>query len=499
MTASPISSTSVALLGAAPPLEKRVTPSPGATDTLSNFEQLLRATPGSRPFSIVAKSQVGSQAQVTAADAKESDLPSTELLDLASSRPRLAGKRDEETDLFVAEPLAVAAVPSWPAHLAAAWDTTGQACARDAKLPADFALVGPEQSEVVVTLPSPGIPASMPVMERFAVSTVKPPSTDEPDVASAFASLGSTPAGLSTLVAVPIAPNATASTDQPLARSPAEVSVKATSVLPGGLLSGSLPVDGAQPSKLVAPVVRWVPAVLTSAPVGMEPQHVMLTPARVRLSGPAEATAPRLSAEPRAVDTAAVVLAQCGVVRVFGSDEIEHAHNKGSATLSEAYLRADAFGTWVPELGGLISPADGPSEPVGFAQQLAEQVDTWVTQNLQVAEIRVQEPNSTPVLVRIEMTGQQANVIFLTDVPACREALASQIDQLSDLLSAQGLQLGGASVGGSGADTSSRREAAPVSVSGWSAPMRSAPEVIAMTPSTSRPARSGGQTLDVFV
>ena len=452
MSSSPISFTPVALLGAVPSLEKRVTPSTGATNTVSNFEQLLRAAPGSRPSSTFSKPEVGSQARQTAADVKESDLPSTESLGIASSRPRLVGKSGDDIDLLIADPQFCSAALPWSAH-----------------------------SDVEVMQGSPV-------------------SAEVSDMTAAFGMRGLAPTVLPTLPELLTPPVALASADQSLHRSFADVFVKAANVASGSVVSGSSTVDGLQSSKVVVPAVRWVPVSLASVPAGTEPQVALLAPTRARLSGPGEATGPRMSAEPRAFDSAAVVLAQCGVVRVVGSDEIEYAHDKGSTTLIAAYPTADGLGTWVPELGGLVSSTEGPSEPVGFAQQLAEQVDTWVAQNLQVAEIRLQEPNSNPVLVRIEMTGQQANVIFRTDVPACREALASQLDQLSDLLSAQGLQLGGASVGGSGADTSSRREAVPLGWSGWPALSRSAPEADAMTQSPVGHARGGGgRALDVFV
>jgi hypothetical protein len=471
MTASPISSAPVALLSAVPSLEKRVISSPGARSTVSNFEQLLRATPGSRPSSTVAKPQVGNQVQAAAADTMEFELPGTESLGLALSPPRLVGKNGDDTDLLIVDPQVCSAALPWPAH-----------------------------SDVEVMQGRPGISTAIPLVDRFAGALANPVSAAASDMTAAFDLRGLAPTVLPTLPDVPLPSVAPASADQFLLRSFADVFLKATNVPPGNVVSGSSTVDGLQSSKVVAPSVRWVPVSLASVPAGTEPLVTLLAPTRARLSDPGEATGPRLSAEFRAVDSAAVVLAQFGVVRVVGLDEIEHAHDKGSASLSEAYPRADALGTWVPELGGLVSTAEGPLEPVGFAHQLAEQVDTWVAQNLHVAEIRLQEPNSNPVLVRIEMTGQQANVIFRTDVPACREALASQLDQLSDLLSAQGLQLGGASVGGSGADASSRREAAPLGWSGWPALTCSAPEAAAMTQSPIQQARGGGgRALDVFV
>jgi hypothetical protein len=380
----------------------------------------------------------------------ESEVPSTESLALASSRPRLVGKSGDDIDLLIADPQVCNAALPWSAH-----------------------------SDVDVMQGSPV-------------------SAEVSDMTAAFGMRGLAPTALPTLPEVLIPPVALASPEQSLHRSFADVFVKAAHVVTGSVVSGSSTVDGLQSSKVVAPAVRWVPVSLASVPAGTEPQVALLATTRARLSGPGEATGPRMPGEPRPFDSAAVVLAQFGVVRVVDLDE--HAHDKGSTSLTEAYPTADGLGTWVPDLGGLVSSKEGPPEPVGFAQQLAEQVDTWVAQNLQVAEIRLQEPNSNPVLVRIEMTGQQANVIFRTDVPACREALASQLDQLSDLLSAQGLQLGGASVGGSGADASSRREAVPLGRSGWPALTRSAPEVAAMTQSPIRQARGGGgRALDVFV
>ena len=211
------------------------------------------------------------------------------------------------------------------------------------------------------------------------------------------------------------------------------------------------------------------------------------------------APGPRLSVEPRPLDSAGVVLAQFGAVSVVAKPtELEQ--NLSPSALIEVQPIADTRGAWVPELEGMVAPVETSTAPIDFAQHLAEYVDTWVSQNFQVAELRLQEPSSNPVLVRIEMNGQQASVMFRTDVPACREALTTQMDQLSDLLSAQGLQLTGASVAGSGADSQPGREARPSPLWGEPAARRLAPETsgVAQSPPRRGPA-SAGRTLDVFV
>jgi flagellar hook-length control protein FliK len=217
------------------------------------------------------------------------------------------------------------------------------------------------------------------------------------------------------------------------------------------------------------------------------------------LSVSSEAAGPRLSVEPRPLDSAGAVLAQFGAVSVVAKPhEIEQ--NQAPNALTEVQRIADARAAWVPELGGMVSPSEKFTGLVDFAQHLAEHVDTWVSQNLQVAEFRLLEPSANPVLVRIEMNGQQASVMFRTDVLACREALTTQIDQLSDLLSAQGLQLAGASVAGSGADSQPEREARPGPVWGEPAESRSAPETTGLAQSPPRRGpTSAGRTLDVFV
>jgi flagellar hook-length control protein FliK len=174
--------------------------------------------------------------------------------------------------------------------------------------------------------------------------------------------------------------------------------------------------------------------------------------------------------------------------------------NAAPAALTDVQQITDVRGAWVPELGGMVSPTEKSTASVDFAQHLAEQVDTWVSQNLQVAELRLQEPSANPVLVRIEMNGQQASVMFRTDVLACQEALTTQIEQLSDLMSAQGLQLADASVAGSGADSQSGREARPGPLWGEPAARRSVAETSgeAQSPPRRGPT-SAGRTLDVFV
>ena len=269
------------------------------------------------------------------------------------------------------------------------------------------------------------------------------------------------------------------------AASPARANSLVHATLMSSAVSASFDLIQAQP--LATPIAVILSS--TAAP----------KPSLQALPGLKEAAGPRLSVEPRPLDSAAVVLAQFGAVSVVAKPhEIEQ--NAALNALTDVQHIADARGAWVPELGGMFSPAEKSPGTVDFAQHLAEQVDTWVSQNLQVAELRLQEPSANPVLVRIEMNGQQASVMFRTDVLACREALTTQIEQLSDLMSSQGLQLADASVAGSGADSQSGREARASPLWGEPAARRSAAETSG--PAQSPPRRgpdSAGRTLDVFV
>ncbi|MDR3411054.1 MAG: flagellar hook-length control protein FliK [Formivibrio sp.] len=82
--------------------------------------------------------------------------------------------------------------------------------------------------------------------------------------------------------------------------------------------------------------------------------------------------------------------------------------------------------------------------------QVAETVSYWATHGVQNAELTLDGLGKEPVEVRISVDGNQTQVDFLTNQPEVRQALESASAQLREMLSGEGLQLTGMSIGMSG-------------------------------------------------
>jgi flagellar hook-length control protein FliK len=534
MKAMPAALSPVAILGAAPPSDKRPIVLSGADESVSNFEALLRATPGGRRAAVAANAHAADNTQLPLTEsAGEIDLLGKASQGSASSLSRPGEKVDDESGpgLVIPEAVASSVLPFWPSQLGAAWGGALQIPASGADTPNSMVQTSSLQTGLVQTgltqadpsqaEPFQAAPSQTGLAQASLVATAWGTANHLPEQinlagsghASSSASQTEIPVGFvmmdparETLPALPVLP----------ALSGASLSLSAVNQAPGRasaeVLVRAFNSDTASPARAhpVAPGTPIDRAV--SGTVGLIPAQALPTPFAVSLSSAAapkpslqawpglkEAAGPRLSVEPRPLDSAAVVLAQFGAVSVVAKPH-EMEQNAAPAALTDVQHITDVRGAWVPELGGMVSPTAKSTASVDFAQHLAEQVDTWVSQNLQVAELRLQEPSANPVLVRIEMNGQQASVMFRTDVLACQEALTTQIEQLSDLMSAQGLQLTDASVAGSGADAQSGREARPGPLWGEPAARRSVAETSgeALSPPRRGPT-SAGRTLDVFV
>ena len=547
MKPTPASLSQVALPGAVPLLEKRLSSLSGASESVSSFEALLRATPGSSRPALVAAGQAADKTQLSMTESAAV----LDLLGMASQSSASFRSSPEETiedesgrGLVLPEAVAPLALPFWPVHLGAAWggdhqalansagtsDSLGQAVLAQSSLAvtalgADGSL--PDQSNVAgsrvasvaagqtavpagfvpmdpanVTLPVfSALPdlSSLPALSALAAFSALPPGSalTLTEISAALVPMYPALETLPLLPALPALPPGSPPALTDLDRTPARASVEvsAKTVISDKASMPIMPISRAATSSfdLMQPQVVATPFAVAMASTAAPKPVLRALPV---VSG---APGPRLSVEPRPLDSAGVVLAQFGAVSVVAKPtELEQ--NLSPSALIEVQPIADTRGAWVPELGGMVAPVETSTAPIDFAQHLAEYVDTWVSQNFQVAELRLQEPSSNPVLVRIEMNGQQASVMFRTDVPACREALTTQMDQLSDLLSAQGLQLTGASVAGSGADSQPGREARPGPLWGEPAARRLAPETsgVVQSPPRRGPA-SAGRTLDVFV
>lgn len=81
---------------------------------------------------------------------------------------------------------------------------------------------------------------------------------------------------------------------------------------------------------------------------------------------------------------------------------------------------------------------------------VAETVSYWASHGVQTAELTLDGFGDAPVEVSILLNGDQAQIDFRTDQAGVRQVLENAAAQLKDMLSSQGLQLAGVSVGSSG-------------------------------------------------
>lgn len=93
-----------------------------------------------------------------------------------------------------------------------------------------------------------------------------------------------------------------------------------------------------------------------------------------------------------------------------------------------------------------LGSVDATPSPASPDQPLTEQLRYWVSQGMRSAELTVQG-DADPVQVSISMQGNEAHVAFRSEHAATRDMLAGTVDQLRDLLQAQGMVLSGVSVG----------------------------------------------------
>lgn len=516
MKPTPVSLSSIAMLDALPSAEKRPISLLGANESVSTFEALLRATPGSRPTVMVASSQATDKTQVRLTDlAGELDLLGMESQSDRSSLPRPGKKTDDESDqvLGLQQEVASSVLPFWPANLGAAWAGALQAFASGANSSDGGGQTGSIQNELVQAgFVQTGQPQTGPVQPSLAVTALsadvnapKGPvaafgvaawAARQIEIPVGFVAVDPDRETVPVLPALPGTPLSLTSADQ----APAQVLAK-----PFNADMATTPRGNTVAS--FTPISKGVTSSFDLVPPQASPITMAVTLSGAVASKPgfressyvSEASGLRLSVEPQPLDSAGQVLAQFGAVSIYSKlNKLEQ--DRAPSVLAEAQQITDGRGAWVPELGGVAPPVEQFVSPVDFAQYLAEQVDTWVSQNLPVAELRWQESSSSPVLVRIEINGQQASVMFRTDVTAYRDALTTQMDQLSDLLSGQGLQLAGASVAGSGTDSQSGREARPNPVWVDRAAGRSVLETSGLSQSIPRRTpRDTGRALDVFV
>lgn len=147
-----------------------------------------------------------------------------------------------------------------------------------------------------------------------------------------------------------------------------------------------------------------------------------------------------------------------------------------------------------------LSPAGSPAGTVSeFASaaemQVAEQVQYWISQDVQNAQLKLEGLGEAPVEVSIRMQGNEAHVAFRTDEVQTREVLERSGEHLKDMLAREGVLLSGVSVGTSGANDGGGQDRRPRQ--GVKQALVQVVDVTAGAPV--RPDKTAGRALDLFV
>lgn len=142
------------------------------------------------------------------------------------------------------------------------------------------------------------------------------------------------------------------------------------------------------------------------------------------------------------------------------------------------------------------SASDAPVSQ--FDHTASEQVDYWVSQSLQDAQISFEGLSADRVDVKISMKGNETHVEFRSDHDATRQVLENAVPHLSDMLSREGLVLAGVSVGVGNNDASGQHgPARKYPVDGRRG--RLTLESVVQDELKSRPMQAAGMGIDLFV
>ena len=158
------------------------------------------------------------------------------------------------------------------------------------------------------------------------------------------------------------------------------------------------------------------------------------------------------------------LLAQANITG--NSDATLRQSERNNAKPSSTRTGASSEGAW--GLQALYSGSPLDVMPTTAAEALlppemmvAEQVNYWISQNVQNAELKLDGLDGLPVDVSITLQGNEARVDFRTDQEGIREILQNTESHLKDMLAKEGLVLSGVSVGTSnqeGRGASDRKE-----------------------------------------
>ncbi len=154
------------------------------------------------------------------------------------------------------------------------------------------------------------------------------------------------------------------------------------------------------------------------------------------------------------------------------------------ASAQSEQVRADAVFE-VPPAAAIVPEAS-----------IAETVSYWASHGVQSAELTLDGFGSEPVQVSISLNGDQAQIDFRTNQDDVRQVLEGAMGQLKELLSSEGLQLAGTSVGfstGGGSQGDGRQPKQDTKQANFVAK----PAAVSSAGRNANP--SVGRTLDLFV
>lgn len=235
----------------------------------------------------------------------------------------------------------------------------------------------------------------------------------------------------------------------------------------------------------------------SAAPMPATGAQAALAAAAARGSARAEAAgaAPMPALRAEAVQTPPALAVGSGASMAGGQEGGGAAGQHGAPHHGAAPWAQAAFTPTVQYDAALAAPVGGMQADGAFEQQLTEQLRHWVSQGVHSAELTV--GTQDPVQVRIALDGNEAQLQFRAEHAATREMLAGTVEQLRDLLAAQGLVLSGMSVGAGGAGARGQGgEGTP----GEGAARRGTAEAAEQAPlQETLQARRGSGALDLYV
>jgi flagellar hook-length control protein FliK len=204
----------------------------------------------------------------------------------------------------------------------------------------------------------------------------------------------------------------------------------------------------------------------------------------------------------RAEDTVSknTVLPQLTVAAGTGESGLKQAE-RVKERLALKQIGGSEGGAWGHQAlvqAGRIEP---PSAPAGASvlspeMMVAEQVNYWISRDVQSAELKLDGLGDSAIKVSISLSGNEARVDFRTDEAQTRQVLEGAVSHLKHLLGSEGLVLSSVSVGTSGSGAADSRQGRP--------PPQSRQVVVALPEALGvdlavRPAGLSGRTVDLFV